>query len=76
MPAVDLIDFEFGSGPRKNDYWHTEQDTLDKLSAASLATMGRVVIQMVNALRALPETQCGDGLTPDRKTGVRSPRFK
>jgi glutaminyl-peptide cyclotransferase len=51
MPAVDLIDFEFGSGPRKNDYWHTEQDTLDKLSAASLATMGKVVIRMVNALR-------------------------
>lgn len=51
IPAIDLIDFEFGSGPRKNDYWHTEEDTLDKLSSASLAAMGRVVIRMVNALK-------------------------
>jgi glutaminyl-peptide cyclotransferase len=51
MPAVNLIDFEFGSGPRKNDYWHTEQDTLDKLSATSLATIGRVVARMINGLR-------------------------
>jgi glutaminyl-peptide cyclotransferase len=57
LPAVDLIDFEFGSAPRKNDYWHTEQDTLDKLSAASLATIGKVVIRMVNALSVLNVTQ-------------------
>jgi glutaminyl-peptide cyclotransferase len=50
MPAIDLIDFEYGSGARKNDFWHTEKDTMDKLSAESLATVGRVVIRMVNAL--------------------------
>lgn len=50
FPAVDLIDFEYGSGPGLNDYWHTHQDTLDKLSPSSLETVGRVVVRMLNAL--------------------------
>ena len=50
MPAVDLIDFEYGSAPGRNDYWHTSQDTLDKLSAESLGIVGRVVIRMLNDL--------------------------
>jgi len=51
MPAVDIIDFEFGSAPGRNDYWHTPEDTLDKLSPGSLETAGRVVIRVVNALQ-------------------------
>jgi glutaminyl-peptide cyclotransferase len=50
MPAVDLIDFEYGSAPGKNDYWHTAQDAMDKLSAQSLETIGRVVIRVLNRL--------------------------
>ena len=50
MPAVDLIDFEYGSAPGRNDYWHTPSDTLDKLSAESLGTMGRVVLQVLSGL--------------------------
>jgi glutaminyl-peptide cyclotransferase len=50
IPSLDLIDFEFGSAPGRNDYWHTPQDTLDKLSPESLQLMGRVVIRMLNAL--------------------------
>ena len=50
IPAIDLIDFHFGSAPGKNDYWHTPQDTLDKLSADSLQIIGRVVIRMINEL--------------------------
>ena len=50
MPAVDLIDFEYGSAPGRNDYWHTPQDTLDKLSAESLGIVGRVVIRVLNDL--------------------------
>lgn len=50
MPAVDLIDFEYGSRPGLNDYWHTERDTLDKLSPDSLETVGRVVMRTINAL--------------------------
>ena len=50
MPAINLIDFQFGSAPGLNDYWHTEADTMDKLNPKSLETVGRVVIRMINAL--------------------------
>jgi Zn-dependent M28 family amino/carboxypeptidase len=51
IPAIDLIDFQFGSAPGLNDYWHTDADTMDKLSAASLNTTGRVVLRMLEKLR-------------------------
>ncbi|MDF1826590.1 MAG: M28 family peptidase [Verrucomicrobiales bacterium] len=40
IPAIDLIDFDF-------PYWHTPGDTLDKISAESLAISGRVTLQLV-----------------------------
>jgi hypothetical protein len=49
MPAIDLIDFDYGSAQGLNDYWHTPADTLDKLSPASLETVGRVVLRVMNA---------------------------
>ena len=49
-PAVDLIDFYYGSRPGENDYWHTPEDTLDKLSADSLQVTGRIVMEMLNRL--------------------------
>ena len=52
MPAVDLIDFEFGSAPGLNDYWHTAADTLDKLSADSLGKVGRVVIRALDDMNS------------------------
>jgi glutaminyl-peptide cyclotransferase len=36
IPAVDIIDFNY-------PYWHTTQDTLDKVSAQSLERVGRVL---------------------------------
>lgn len=45
--AVDLIDFTYGPN---NSYWHTDQDTMDKLSAESLGVVGRVVVQVVRKL--------------------------
>ena len=56
MPAVVIIDFEYGSRPGLNDYWHTPADTLAKLSAESLGIVGRVVAQLLNeiALSAQP----------------------
>jgi len=36
VPAADLIDFDY-------PYWHTTQDTLDKVSAASLEAVGRTL---------------------------------
>lgn len=50
MPAINLIDFDYGPGTGGNEYWHTPQDTLDKLSAESLRTVGEVVLRMVDAL--------------------------
>ena len=35
VPAIDLIDFDYPP-------WHTSQDTMDKLSAESLQTVGAV----------------------------------
>ena len=50
IPAIDLIDFEFGSAPGKNDYWHTPEDTMDKLSVDSLDKVGRVTLHMLQTL--------------------------
>jgi glutaminyl-peptide cyclotransferase len=44
FPAIDLIDFHYGSEPDLNEYWHTTQDTLDKLSADSLELTGRLIL--------------------------------
>ncbi len=49
--AINLIDFEFGSRPGLNDYWHTDADTMDKLSAQSLGLVGRVTLRMLEQLR-------------------------
>ena len=50
MPAVDIIDFDYGSAPGLNDYWHTAKDTVDKLSEESLGTIGRVTIRVINSI--------------------------
>lgn len=47
VSAVNLIDFDYG--PR-NSFWHTEQDTPDKLSAVSFAVVGRVVLEVLRRL--------------------------
>lgn len=51
IAAVDLIDFTYGTDAKKygpggpqNAYWHTNEDTLDKISAESLKVVGDVVI--------------------------------
>lgn len=48
--AVDIIDFDYGSAPGLNDYWHTEADTVDKISEESLLKSGRLVCEMLNIL--------------------------
>jgi Zn-dependent M28 family amino/carboxypeptidase len=40
FPAVDIIDFDYA-------YWHTTNDTLDKISAISLEQVGRTLHQWV-----------------------------
>jgi glutaminyl-peptide cyclotransferase len=45
--ALDLIDFDYGPD---NSYWHTDQDTTDKLSAESFQIVGSVVLEMLKKL--------------------------
>jgi Zn-dependent M28 family amino/carboxypeptidase len=45
--ALDLIDLNYGPS---NSYWHTSQDTMDKLSAESFQVVGTVVLRMIRRL--------------------------
>lgn len=50
IPAIDIIDFKFGSAPGKNDYWHTADDTLEHISAASLQISGDIALQLLKEI--------------------------
>ncbi len=50
VPAINLIDFHYGSATGLNDWWHTPEDTMDKLSAESLDVVGRVTARMVREM--------------------------
>ena len=44
IPAIDLIDIRYGPNATKwGGYWHTHEDTPDKVSAESLAHVGRIL---------------------------------
>jgi glutaminyl-peptide cyclotransferase len=47
IPSADLIDFDYGYG---NVFWHTTQDTVDKLSPKSLEIVGTVILETVRML--------------------------
>jgi glutaminyl-peptide cyclotransferase len=47
VPAVDVIALNSAA-----DYWHTPQDTMDKISAKSLAIVGHVFLETVKQLQA------------------------
>ncbi|MDQ6679157.1 MAG: M28 family peptidase [Acidobacteriota bacterium] len=49
VKALDLIDFDYGPN---NRYWHTPEDTLDKLSAQSLQVVGTVLQKLLPELEA------------------------
>ena len=47
IPAVDIIDFDYGPG---HAYWHQASDTLDKTSARSLKAVGDAVYLSLPAI--------------------------
>ncbi len=47
VPVIDLIDFDYGYG---NAFWHTKEDTMDKLSPKSFEIVGNVIVQTVQLL--------------------------
>lgn len=51
IPCVDLIDFSYGPD---NAWWHTADDTVDKLSPASLEITGNLVLGLVRELSSAP----------------------
>ena len=44
IPAVDIIDFEYGEN---NRFWHTKADTIDKISPDSLKMAGDIVMALI-----------------------------
>jgi len=48
VPAVDVIDLNGNEVP----YWHTPEDTLDKISAKTLGIVGHVFLESVKLLQA------------------------
>ena len=50
IPAVDLIDFDYGPGPPPGGYWHTPEDTLDHVCADSLDAVGEAAVRAVPRL--------------------------
>ena len=44
IPTANMIDFTYGPN---NGYWHTPEDTPDKVSAATLGMVGRVVVELI-----------------------------
>ncbi len=47
VPVMDLIDLNYGYG---NVFWHTPQDTLDKLSPKSLQIAGDTILETIRLL--------------------------
>jgi len=47
VPSADLIDFDYGYA---NVFWHTPQDTVDKLSDKSLLIVGGVTLETIRRL--------------------------
>ena len=41
IPVIDFIDFDYGPD---HSYWHTNQDTIDKISGESMKAVGDVII--------------------------------
>jgi hypothetical protein len=52
VAATLLIDFDYGGRPGENAFWHTAEDTLDKLDARSLEAVGTVILEALPAIDA------------------------
>jgi len=47
VPSADIIDLNYGY---QNAYWHTAQDTMDKISAKSLTIVGNTMLETIRLL--------------------------
>ena len=50
VPSLDVIDFEYGTAADPEAFHHTEQDTMDKLSVASLQVSADLFVDLVKLI--------------------------
>ncbi len=48
VPAVDIIDFTYGDDTSPGPYWHTTEDTLDKVCPESLEAVGEPAVRVLD----------------------------
>ena len=48
--AIDFIDFEYGSAPGRHDYWHTDQDTIHRISPLSLQRVATFALALLRRI--------------------------
>lgn len=59
IPAIDIIDFNYGPD---NQYWHTNKDTLDKVSGESIKIASdTVILSLPEVFRQLNTRRQGNG---------------
>jgi Zn-dependent M28 family amino/carboxypeptidase len=51
VPAVDLIDFDYGPGPSPGAWWHTRADDLTHVCARGLGAVGAPALAALPAIR-------------------------
>ncbi|MBA2523295.1 MAG: Zn-dependent exopeptidase M28 [Solirubrobacterales bacterium] len=51
VAALDVIDFTYGSAQSPGPYWHTAEDTLDKVCPESLDAVGEAALDVIPAIR-------------------------
>jgi glutaminyl-peptide cyclotransferase len=49
IKALNIMDFKYTAGTT-NNFWHTPHDTIDKISAESMAVSGRLAIRVINSI--------------------------
>ena len=52
VSAVDIIDYEGYAPGSAMPYWHTAQDTMDKLAPKSFAIVGHVILESIYELQS------------------------
>lgn len=48
--AIDLIDYTYGSTPTSRDYWHSLEDSIDKISPQSLERTGILLVEILKKI--------------------------
>jgi len=54
VPSLDVIDFQYGTTADPEAFHHTEQDTMDKLSVASLQVAADMFLDLVKLINERP----------------------